>query len=178
MTKAFIQSILDKIASDLPTVKHKGVYNDDFSQLDDGKKASFNFPAVFLSFPENVPYTDYGSGVQKTDEFTIRLYIAQKFMTDVDVLDIFDLKQAVYLAFKGFSPDDSSSSMTRINEIPDESRRGYYIFEQDYTVKLIDTSGHIYNKRVLIETFTIETEANLNIDPATVDGVRTDKEIQ
>ena len=175
MTKEFIESIFARIATELPEVKKTGVFNQDFDRMDDGSIASFNYPAIFLSFPEDVSYLSTASGVQKTDEFIIRLYIANKYVTEKNVLDIFDLKQKVFTKFHAFSPVTAASSMERISETADESRQGIYIFMQDYSVKLIDDSNYILNKRVLVDPWTLGVETDVKIDPVSVTGVRTGK---
>ena len=175
MTKAFIQSIFDRIAVELPEVKKVGIYNQDFEKMETGEKHLFNFPAIFLSFPEVVSYSNYSSGVQNTNEFTIRLLIADKYFTDEDVLNIFDLKQKVYSKFHKFSPVTAASSMERIAETTDENRRGFYIFEQDYTVRLQDSTKYILNDRVEVNPWSLGLNSDLKIDANTVEGVRTDK---
>ena len=173
MTKEFIQSIFDKIAAELPDVKHVGLFNDDFTKLDEGTKASFTFPAIFLSFPEDLLYIPTGSGVQQTEEFRVRLHIADKYMSETNVLDLFDLKQSVYSTFQGFSPNTAAGSMTRISETADESRRGYYVFLQDYSVKLVDDTKFINKQRVLVNAPTLDVGTEVIIDPNTTEGVRT-----
>lgn len=175
MTKEFIQSIFDRITAELPEVKKFGVFNQDFDKMESGEKHLFNFPAIFLSFPEPVEYSNYSSGVQNTDEFVIRLFIADKYVTDEDVLNIFDLKQKVYSKFHKYSPVTAASSMERISETTDESRRGIYIFEQDYTVRLQDSTKYILNDRVEVNPWNVDIQGDVKIDPNTVDGVRTDK---
>lgn len=175
MTKEFIQSIFDRIAAELPEVKKVGIYNQDFDKMEAGEKHLFNFPAIFLSFPESVEYQNYSSGVQNTGEFTIRLLIADKYFTDEDVLNIFDLKQKVYTKFHKFSPVASTSSMERVSESTDENRKNFYVFEQDYTVRIQDSEKYILNDRIEVTPWTVQIDSDLKIDSRAFEGVRTDK---
>ena len=173
MTRALIEDILNRITSELPEIKRSGLFNDQFQKYEDGLIDAINFPAMFLSFPDEVTYLANGSGVQKSDDFTIRFYIGMKFVTDSDVLDIFDLKQRVYNVFNKFQPS-SSGSMSRISEGTDEDRNGFYVFTQDYKAQLIDTETFVENEMIDLQVNNLSVDADLIIDPNTVDGVRTD----
>lgn len=177
MTRGLIQEILDKVAADLPQFKKVALYNNDFDLQDEGSASPFYFPALFVSFPESVTYNDTGSGNQTTNDFRVRLYIADKFNTDTTVLNIFDLKQEVYKVFHKWQPSNATSFM-RIEENTDESRTNYYVFSQDYTTSLRDSDKNIINDRVEVQVTELEINKDVKIDPNTVDGIRTDKPIE
>ena len=174
MTRQFVQQILDRISTELPNIRFKGLYNLDFDKRDEGTKASFDFPAIFVSFPEEVEYINYGSGVQHTGEFIVRLYIAQKHMTEKSILDIYDLKQSVFNAFQSWQPV-KASTFNRIAETTDESRTNYYVFIQDYTTKLVDDEKYILNDKTEFTISNLKLDPDLKIDPNTVNNIRTDK---
>jgi hypothetical protein len=173
MTRLLVEEILSRISTELPEIKKYGLFNDQFNKNDNGEVEQINFPAMFLSFPDELTYVANGSGVQKTDEFVIRFYIGMKFVNESGVLDIFDLKQKVFGIFNGWSATDIGT-MTRIAEQTDEDRNNYYVFIQDYTANLIDTTDFIECNRVEANVNTLSISKDLIIDPNTVEGVRTD----
>ena len=149
MTKEFIQQIFDRISAELPEFKKVGLFNDDFEKQNDGTKSGLKFPAIFVSFPEGCEWVPNASGVQRTEDFVVRFHIADKFMTDKTVLDIFDLKERVFEVFHKWQPT-GAGSFSRDTEIPSSQRGNFYVFEQDFTTNLISSTKFIENERVPI----------------------------
>ena len=177
MNRALIEQINARVAAELPQIKKYGLFNDDFDKMDQGTRSGAIYPAMFLSFPESVTYSDTGSGNQKTEEFTLRFQIGVKVKTDDNVLDAFDLKQEVFKTFHKWKPD-GASSLTRILEETDESRGGIYVFIQDYSLVLTDSEKYINNERTEVSGVDLVLDADLIIDEDTKDGIRTDNKIQ
>ena len=172
MNRAFIEDIINKVKADFPIFKKVDIFNNQIENEAQGVGESINFPALFLSFPDPVSYNGYVSGVQKSDDFTVRFYIAEKYRTGKDILNIFDLKQDVYKVFHGWQPI-GSTSMKRSSETTDENREGVYVFIQDYKLQLNDTDNYINTKRVqaTINSFSLTTD--LDIENTTTATIRT-----
>lgn len=173
MNRQFIEQVLDRIKTELPEILKTGLYNEDYAKADQGTKSGLNFPAAFLSFPEEVQYRDTSSGVQETYDFTVRFLIGVKVVNEDAVFRAFDLKDKFFKTFHNWQPQ-GSSSFTRVSEFTDEDRPGYYIFTQDYRTRLLDTAKFIENDRVEASVDTLQVDGELIIDPRTTEGVRTD----
>jgi hypothetical protein len=172
MTREFLEEILDKMKADFPQFKKVAIYNNQFDNNDTGTIDSFAWPACFVSIPDEVVYSGYGNKIQKTEEFTLRFYIAIKTLTDKNILDVFDLKQLVFSKFHGYQPQNATS-LNRSKETCDESRTNYYIFIQDYLVKLVDSSNSYGVDMVSAGIVTAKVDVDLEINPVSIDGVRT-----
>lgn len=177
MNRQFVEEVLNKLNTEFSSsFKKIGIFNNDFDKQEDGTGQPLNFPALFLSFPEEVNYLQSSSGNQRTENFKVRLYIAVKMVTDKNVLDVLDLKQSIYFKMSGFKPSNSSG-FVRKSEMTDEDRKGYYVYIQDYETNLIDMTAYIENKRIPVTLEKINVAADLQIDPNTYDNIRTDKEL-
>jgi hypothetical protein len=180
MDRVLITEILNKIAADLPQFKTVDLFNNQFDKQDEGGVDSFAFPALFVSFPDGVDYLDFTAGVQRTKELTVRFYIADKLTKSrlsisKTVLEIMDLKQAVFFAFNGFS-SAYIKRFSRIHEEPDENRKNYYIFIQDYKTDFTDVSKYVDNLGPTV-TLTPVIDSELIINPLTDNGIRTAKDV-
>jgi hypothetical protein len=175
MQRILIESILDKIAADLPQFKTVDLYNDQFNKQDTAKIDSFRFPALFISFPDGADYTDYTAKVQQTKDLTVRFYIADQLTASrlsisKTVLEILDLKQTVFEKFQGWSVE-GVKTFSRIHEETDEDRTNYYIFVQDYKTGAIDSSKYVDQGQEV--TLTLDATAQVIINPVTDNGIRT-----
>lgn len=176
MNRSLIEQIFDRITTELPEFKKYGLFNEDFDKSDDGSGRGINFPAIFLSFPEDITFQDNGAGVQKTDEFIIRFHIAMKIVSEKKVLEVFDLKQSVYSVFHRFTPE-GFSTMSRVSENTDEDRRNYYVYIQDYTIKGVDDTKFVCKELATVDPVSLELNSDLIIEPETVSNIRTSNEI-
>tara|TARA_R110002126_G_scaffold89252_2_gene213389 strand:- start:1827 stop:2378 length:552 start_codon:yes stop_codon:yes gene_type:complete len=179
MQRFLIEAITAKIAADLPEFKTVALFNEQLTKQDEGGVDSFQFPALFISFPEGAEYSTEGAGVQKTSELLVRFYIADKLTVSRSSigkteLEVFDLKQKVYGEFKGFQ-GDGFGSWSRVGEQTDESRKNQYIFIQDYTTVLLDVSKYIDQGEPHLLTFQLGSEVIIN--PTTDNGLRTAKDV-
>ena len=179
MQRVLVQGILDKIAAELPQFKTVDLYNDQFDKQDEGVIDSFAFPALFISFPEGANYTNYTAGVQKNQDLVVRFYICDKLTKsrlsiNKTVLEIFDLKQLVHSKFQGFS-GVGFSGFTRIYEEPDESRRNYYNFIQDYSVTINDSSNYVDQGTAV--TLDLDLTGEVIINWLTDDDIRTARDV-
>jgi|DEB0MinimDraft_6_1074348.scaffolds.fasta_scaffold05772_3 hypothetical protein len=187
MQRFFVQKILDKIAADLPQFKTVGLFNDDFNKYDEGLIDSFRFPALFVSFPDGADYLNQGGKLQKTT-LTVRFFIADeltksRLSISKTVLDVFDLKQAVFNVFSGFqqtATNETFSTFERVREETDEDRRNYYIFIQDYRTELIDPDTWVQQGTTHLLSNGLDINDEVVINPATKadnNGIRTAKDV-
>lgn len=160
MNREFIQQVLDKVAADLPQFKKVALFNNQFDKMDEGTIDQFNFPCLFISFPDDVPYTNRAAGVQRTDEFRVRFLIGSSFHTDKEILNAFDLKQKVMTEFDQWQPDNGTT-LVRVNEQTDEDRSNYYVFLQDYTTSLVDSTNYVLNGRTEFIIPNLEVNAEI-----------------
>lgn len=179
MQRDLIQAILDRIAAELPEFKTVDLFNEQFDKQDTGVIDSFQFPALFISFPDGAEYTDYTSGVQQNKDLTVRFYIADKLTKsrlsiNKTVLKILDLKQKVFGKFQGFS-GTNIKTFSRIFEETDEARTNYYIFVQDYKTSVTDADNYV--DQGISQTVTLDLTPEVIINPVTDDGIRTAKDV-
>lgn len=149
MTRQLIQQIFDRIEERMPEVKQRGVFNNTFQRIAEGNENGIQLPAIYVSFPEGVEYTQNGSGAQRSNDFIVRLNLAVRVLDDKKILDIFDLKETVFEVFHKWQPVNSSS-FERIAESPDELHENVYIFKTDFKTNLISTSRFVNNDRIQV----------------------------
>jgi hypothetical protein len=177
MYRSLVQNIYSIIDSELPEIKHRALYNDQFNKLDEGGIDEFPKPCIFVSFPDPVEFMDQGAGVQRTGELRVRLYIGYNvFNTKGEDLGVFDLKQKIFTIFNGVKIDGYERFIRR-SEQTDEDRTNYYVFIQDYSINVIDSDAYILNKRIEVLISDLEVDSDLIINPLTIDGIRTAEKI-
>lgn len=187
MQRFFVQKILDKIAADLTQFKTVDLYNSQFDNVDGGLIDSFRFPALFVSFPDGADYTNQSGRVQKFTT-TVRFYIADeltksRLSINKTVLEIFDLKQAVFNVFGNYQDtgtNENFSSFERISEETDEDRSNYYVFIQDYRVEVTDPDTWVQQGTTHLLSSGLNLTSEVVINPATKTdgkGIRTAKDV-
>ena len=118
MNRQLIQAIFDKIASDLPEVKKTGLFNNSFDKIREGQLSGIQLPSIYVSFPNGCTYVNQTSGVQRSDEFIVRLNIGFRILSNDKILDAFDFKDEVFKAFHKWQPL-MTSSFERVAETAD-----------------------------------------------------------
>jgi hypothetical protein len=181
MYRFLINNIITKIGAELPEFKTVALFNDDFNKAEQGLKDLVKFPALYISFPEGVDYSDNGAGVQKTNELKIRFYIAKSITkgrasNNTTVLDLLDLKQKVYKAFQGYKSNGFNTFKRRFEEM-DEDRTNYYVFIQDYTTDLIDDTKYIDGGATTHQITALDITQDVVINSGTKTGIRTAKNV-
>jgi hypothetical protein len=162
--KKFFLSLLKVLAAipdvnngAMPQVKTCRKWNNQVAWLMDEHGAKLNLfemPAVFIAFKSG-NITQLGNGVQLFEDFIFELHILKWSLdtglgTFEDDLDIFDLKETIYLAVQKFQPGtqldptDPNSNFSetgaciRIREQEDNSHYGVYHFIQTYKTTWVD----------------------------------------
>ena len=158
------------------SANHVRLWNNQISLSEQGEQIPFQTPAVFIDYP-SIEWLSVGKGVQTAD-LTIRFYVVfESFATseNEEDLDVFDLREEVYLALQDFKPTDAGK-LTRISENTDITHTNLYVWQMDYVTKYTDTVAFYPRGSVTAEANTLVLDTDLIIDPNTVDGVRTDKD--
>jgi len=145
MTRHLIEQIHDRIRAKLPDVKTVGIFNNTFERIANGDTHGVMLPAIFVSFPEGITYQQNGGGLQRTDDFTVRLNIGFRVLTPEKVFDAFDFKTEVYKVFHKWQPS-MASSFFRIAETADELFENVYVFEMDFKTNIIADEKFIDNE--------------------------------
>jgi hypothetical protein len=157
---------------------HVRLWNNQIELINKDEQIPFKFPAVFIDFPE-IRWKQGGKGTQMTDEgFIVRLYIVfESFHTseNEEDLEVFTLRNEVYLACQDFKPTQGGKLM-RVAERTDVNHSNMYVWVMDFATSFQEITAQFPRGGVTAEIETLTLTKDLIIAPATVDGIRTDKE--
>ncbi len=158
------------------SVTHVRLWNNQIELIDKGEQIPFQFPAVFIDFPD-INWAQRGNGTQTTD-LTIRFYICfESFHTseNEEDLDVFTLRDSVYLALQDFKPT-SAGKLMRTREETDPRHTNVYVWIMDFVSSYQDTVAQNPRNSTIGSIATLILTKDLQIDADTVDGIRTDFE--
>jgi hypothetical protein len=152
-----IKEVLDTISD----VKYSAMYNNQFesiNQQDPNNYFAFPLPAVFVEFDNNNAPNYIGNGVQIYEPLVVRFHIGMEQLdsgtgTFDENLDIFDLKNKIYLAFQNWHTE-GSGTFNRTSEVQDYNHNNLYIWQMEFTTSYIDQ-------------FAIEPRGGIVKDPPT-----------
>jgi hypothetical protein len=168
--------IRTQLETEIPGI-HVRLWNNQIKLSEEGEQIPFLFPAVFIDFPY-IQWAQGGKGTQRTQEpLIIRLYICfESFATaeNEEDLDMFDLRQKVYLAVQDFKPTQAGKLM-RVAEQTDPNHTNVYMWVMDFNTTYMDKVAEFPRGLTPATITTLDLTKDLQIDPATVDGIRTDK---
>ncbi len=155
---------------------HVRLWNNQLELLKTGEQIPFQFPAVFIDFPF-IEWAQMGKGTQNS-VLTIRIHICfESFQTaeNEEDLDIFDLREEVYLALQDFKPT-SAGKLMRISEQTDTKHSNIYHWIMDYNTSYQDVVAQFPRGGITAQINTLDLATDLIIDAGTVNGIRTDSE--
>jgi len=151
--KKFFLALFAQLTERVTEVKYIRMWNDQMSLVAEGKSQMFEHPAIFIEFTSS-PIFQGGEGVQIYDPLIFKIHIlhwqldAFGGITVQDGgfdqnLDVFDLKDKVFLALQKFQPGltdqtTPAGSCIRIEEYEDYKHAGVYHFVQVYKTTLVD----------------------------------------
>ena len=129
-------------------VEYIRVWNNQIQSIlqDDGQLVeTFPFPAIFVEFPDEIPYDQIGNGVQTVDPLMIRLHILYDFYDAQDEtmgqnLVVLQMAQDMYRAFQDWMPEIPLGVMVRKSEYHDKDHPNVYHFIQEYQTTWIDVA--------------------------------------
>lgn len=182
MNRLIVEKIKEHINTNLSLDFHEvALWNNQVEKARSGVIESIPNQCIYISFPDGSNYDSLANKVQRSGEIIVRFYIVMKIQaiksnTDAEILSLFDLKDKVYSFFSGFQFNEITP-FERVREFPDESRENFYIFEQDYSFQFLDDSLYIDGDDTYTATLTPQITTDLIINPATVEGVRTAKDV-
>ena len=141
------QLLLDikSVLATIPQIEHYAMFNNQLNainQNDPNNYYGFPMPAVFVEF-DNANQPNYiGGGVQIYEPLIVRFYIAMEQFdsgtgTLDENLDIFALKNKIYLAFQNWHTE-GSGTFNRTAENQDYNHNNMYIWQMEFTTSYID----------------------------------------
>lgn len=139
--------IKQQILNEVPEIQFVQMYNSQFADMDRDERGasiySFPLPAAFIEFEDDLQYLQLGNGVQLIDPLFIKIHIAHEYYDAQDGtmeqnLEIFNLRQKVYMALQKFEPNGAVAFM-RINETQDKHHTNLYHYIQTYQTNFIDS---------------------------------------
>jgi hypothetical protein len=158
--KTKLELILDEDENQV--LKQVGVFNNQFERAEQQEQEPIFFPCAFVSFPEEIVWTNYGAGMQNADVL-VRIYIGLETLEN-ETMDIFDLKDKVFMALQGLK-EDGFSQLVRVGEKTNEDWNGYYVFYQDYRTKVNDLLSYVGTQLVQAEeASSLDIIVDLDID--------------
>lgn len=157
--------------------QHVRLWNNQIGLMEKGEQIPIpSYPAVFVDFP-SIIWSQLGKGKQNA-QLTTRLYcVYESFATDENEEDlaVFDFFNSVYLAVQDFQPTQSGK-LQRISEQTDIMHTNLYVWQMDFISTYTDINAEFPRGGVPATVNTLNLDADLIIDPATVDGIRTAKD--
>lgn len=159
------------------SVNHVRLWNNQMQLLEKGEQIPFQLPACFIDFP-TIEWTQMGKDVQQAEKLLVRLYIVfESFTTSENEEDlaVFDLRQEVYLAIQQLKTT-KGARLVRVAEQADPNHTNTYVWVMDFVTNFQDSVAQFPRGGITATIDTIDLPNSLQIDPNTVDGIRTDKE--
>ena len=169
MNKAVINSIRDKILADVPELTTVLMWNNQQANDLTRDERAFNYPVAFIGFDTPAIYETTRSKVQD-GELEVSIRICDEFHDEYSGasalnLDIFDLKQKVFVSLQGHQDSPNHTAMTRTSEEIDDSHDAVYVFIQRYSFRLLDCEKYDNDYDLTtIDTVTINPELNIEND--------------
>jgi hypothetical protein len=159
----FFESIKTRILTEVPEVKNIELWNNQVQAALDGEISLNKMPAVFLGIEDMIEFqmhTDF----EKTQEgnFVLSVHIVKQNIIDNIRKDrhtdwsILTLKQKIYKALEGWTPDESDQQLNRIHEDPNEGHGQFYDYVQSYNAVWLDCSLNEDSPRVEIPADTVD----------------------
>ena len=174
--KLLYQEIRQQIEGN-SSAEHVRLWNNQVNLWDKGEQIPFQMPAVFIDFPQ-LEWSQIGKGKQNSQLLT-RLYIVfESFITaeNEEDLDVFDLRDEVYLAVQDFKPTQSGK-LQRVAESTDPNHTNLYVWTMDFRSTYTDIVAEFPRTPTTGEITTLTITPDLEIDATTYDGIRTSNEI-
>ena len=143
--KQLLIDIKDRLSSEVPEIKFSAMFNNQFENInrdDPNGYCAFPLPAVLVEFDNSNQSNYIGNGVQIYEPLVIRMHIGMEQLdsgtgTLDENLDIFDLKNKVYLAFQNWHTE-GSGTFNRTNENQDYNHNNLYVWQMEFTTSYID----------------------------------------
>lgn len=151
--------ILNKL-KEITTLQYVVMWNNQFSQIEDGDVEGFPFPCAML---ELVPqsYNQLGGGYQQSDvDFCIHIGHVQYDSLDGNMeqnLDVFDLRNEVVQKLSLYKPS-MSGELFKVNEEQDYEHTAIYHYIITFRACVIDNTASTLIDPTLIDPVTLELQ--------------------
>lgn len=144
MNQLFLD-IQAQLIAEVPELLHTALYNNQIAYMnrEQGVEESFALPAGLIEFVnDNVPRS-IGNGVQIYEPLVVRIYTIMQQLdsgtgTQNQNLDIFALKNKVYLALQNWHTE-GSGTFDRTGEKQDYDHNNLYVWIMEFTTSYIDS---------------------------------------
>ena len=141
MYRELIETVRNKIISDVTEFKEVILWNNQVDSIDLQEERSYNFPNCFIGFQIPATFQNQTNQLQQANiELTVYIVdeiYANEFDDGTPNLDIFDLKQKVFKSLQGYT-SNPIGALSRIAEETDEDHPNLYVFKQTYSVTYLD----------------------------------------
>ncbi len=159
------QQIEEDLVGDVKTFR---LFNNQFDR--ENVENAFLYPAVFCQY-ENIDYVSTTNGSQQGD-LMLTLHVGFHSLKTED-LEIFALLDKLFLMMT-----DLNCGFTRVRELQDIDHDNVQVWQQSYKLVMRDDTGNIHNRRKTTTNVTeIDIVKELQIDPLSVSGIRSDDKI-
>lgn len=156
--KKFFLALYAQLTAFVPEIQYIRMWNDQLALVMAGRLELFQCPAAFIEFQSMaINKSTLGSnGIQILDPFIFKIHILYwqldamggNFVQDATFeqnLDVYDLKDKVFIAIQKFQPGLSDTttpvgSCIRIAEYQDYKHAGIYHYIQEYQTTMVDNT--------------------------------------
>lgn len=136
--------LLAQVRASIPEFNFVHIWNDQFSQIEEGSSYSFPFPNCFIEIVSPNNYEPIGRGYA-SGELLVRFHIGHE---EYDAgggnmeqnTNVFTLRNKVVNKFNNFQPI-ATSSLMRVNEQQDYAHTNIYHYIVDFKCSFIDSLG-------------------------------------
>jgi len=160
------------------------MWNEQYIESETGNERAFNYPCIFIDFPEEIEYESLGRGAVQTEELRIRLYFVMEYLKPrsnafPENLNIFTAREAIIKAFNLFLPPSGAAqnALEFITDRRNSNNTNLWIWEFDFKCWYREDAGFIDQDQIEVTGVEICTEQSLQIKESTKDNIRTDSEI-
>lgn len=152
------------------------VWNNQFSQLDEGSIYNFPLPAAFVEVVSPAAYNRIGVGFSQGD-LIFKIHIGHEQLDAGDGnfeqdLKIFDLRDSVIRLLSDYAPS-SCGHMMLIYESQSFEHKNVYAYDIDFIVGFIDSKGSAYDDGCTDIYITKQPPTGLQINVDIVDQLTT-----
>jgi len=147
--RSIFEDILTVAKEKFPEILHVNKWGNQVQMILEGEYQMIELPAMFIELVSPMTINQLGDGVQIYDPLYIRLHLVHSFYNEYlnedefsameRNLEIFDLKQKMYLAFERFRLSGGGGVMNRTSE-DEEVIDTLCHYTQEFTTTFVDTS--------------------------------------
>lgn len=148
--RSIFEDILSVAKDKFPEIVHVNKWGNQVEMILAGEYQMINLPAMFIEVVSPMTINQLGDGVQIYDPLYIRLHLVDsfynEFLNDDEFsamernLEVFDLKQKMYIAFQSFRFSGGGGIMYRTSE-EEEVVDTLCHYTQEFTTTFVDATN-------------------------------------